>query len=533
LVNSIEHAVQARTLIADSESNRLAPEQQSDGEMARLIGEKDWSKTPVGAKEEWSPALKMMVDMLLANRFPLLLWWGSDYVQFYNDAYRPIPGAKHPKSLGQPARECWSEIWHILKPLIDTPFSGGQPTWIEDFELQIHRSKFPEETHFTVAYSPVPDTAAPSGVGGVLATVHEITGKVIGERRIALLRELAARTTEGRTAEDACSIAAETLAKDPKDLPFASLYLFDSQAKRLRLVGTAGVEPGQPASPPSLSLEPPCDTGLAHFAAQASQQNSIVVIENVASHLGTVPRGPWSDPPRSAVVVPIPSSKIGEIRGIVVHGVSSRLELDDNYRTFSHLIAAQIANAISNAEAYEEERRRAEALAEIDRVKTVFFSNVSHEFRTPLTLMLGPLQDLLARSNTYLSPTAKDQLELVNRNGVRLLRLVNTLLDFSRIEAGRIRAVYQATDLATFTADLASVFRSATDKAGLRLIVDCQDIGEPVYVDRDMWEKIVLNLLSNDNLRRCVASSIRCTMDCLKPVFPSRQGCNHLWGTAV
>src|SRR5499427_7286263 len=109
--------------------------------------------------------------------------------------------------------------------------------------------------------------------------------------------------------------------------------------------------------------------------------------------------------------------------------------------------------------------------------------------------MLGPLQDLLARSQTHLTPTAKEQIELANRNGARLLRLVNTLLDFSRIEAGRVEAVYQVTDLAGFTSELASVFRSATDKAGLRLVADCASLGEPVYVDRDMWEKIVLNLI--------------------------------------
>ena len=143
-------------------------------------------------------------------------------------------------------------------------------------------------------------------------------------------------------------------------------------------------------------------------------------------------------------------------------------------------------------------RKRAEALAEIDRAKTAFFKeNASHEFRTPLTLMLGPLQDLLARSHTHLSPTAKEQLELANRNGARLLRLVNTLLDFSRIEAGRVKAVYQATDLAMFTAELASVFRSATERAGLKLVVNCHPLSEVAYVDRDMWEKIVLNVLSN------------------------------------
>ncbi len=144
--------------------------------------------------------------------------------------------------------------------------------------------------------------------------------------------------------------------------------------------------------------------------------------------------------------------------------------------------------------AYEEERRRSEALAELDRAKTTFFSNVSHEFRTPLTLMLGPIEDALAEP---LEPLQRQRLEVLQRNALRLQKLVNSLLDFSRIEAGRIQARYEATDLARLTAELASVFRSAVEKAGLRLIVDCQPLGEPVYVDRDMWEKIVLNLISN------------------------------------
>src|SRR5579862_4370941 len=182
--------------------------EKTSSEMERLIDEKDWSLTPVGAAQNWCPALRMMVSLLLANRFPTLLWWGPDYVQFYNDAYRPIPGAKHPKSLGQPARECWSEIWHILKPLIDTPFNGGPPTWIEDFELVIYRSSFHEETHFTVAYSPVPDDTAPNGIGGVMATVHEITEKVIGERRVVALRDLGAHLTNAQSVDQACATAA-------------------------------------------------------------------------------------------------------------------------------------------------------------------------------------------------------------------------------------------------------------------------------------------------------------------------------------
>ena len=176
--------------------------------------------------------------------------------------------------------------------------------------------------------------------------------------------------------------------------------------------------------------------------------------------------------------------------------VSPRKALNDSYRIFFELVARQIATSLADARSHDEERKRAEALAEIDRAKTLFFSNVSHEFRTPLTLMLGPLEDTLA-SRDGLTAEQRKRLEVAHRNSLRLLKLVNTLLDFSRLEAGRIQASYEPTDLANLTAELASVFRSAIERAGLRFIIDCVDLEEPVYVDREMWEKIIFNLLSN------------------------------------
>jgi signal transduction histidine kinase/DNA-binding response OmpR family regulator len=180
--------------------------------------------------------------------------------------------------------------------------------------------------------------------------------------------------------------------------------------------------------------------------------------------------------------------------GAVVLGISSRRPFDHDYREWFGLIAAQISASIANARAVEDERRRAEALAEIDRAKTAFFSNVSHEFRTPLTLLLGPVEDALLTDERSLQG---ESLETAHRNALRMLKLVNSLLDFSRLEAGRATARYQPTDLATLTTDLASTFRTPIEQAGLRYTVDCVPLDEPVFVDRDMWEKIVLNLLSN------------------------------------
>ena len=190
------------------------------------------------------------------------------------------------------------------------------------------------------------------------------------------------------------------------------------------------------------------------------------------------------------------SSQEAQAARLVV-GLNPKRPFDDQYRAFVDLVADQFGTALANARAYEQERQRAEALAELDRAKTTFFSNVSHEFRTPLTLLVGPLEDGLADAGTPLPPVHRERQEVAHRNALRLLRLVNTLLDFSRIEAGRIDANFEPTDLATFTAELASVFRSAIEKAGLELVVDCDPLPEAVYVDREMWEKIVLNLLSN------------------------------------
>jgi PAS domain S-box-containing protein len=465
------------------------------GEMGELVRSLDWSATPLGAPENWSPALRTIVRILLANRFPQLLWWGPEYISIYNDAYRPILGRKHPWALGKPVRDCWSEIWDILKPLIDTPFKGGPATWSEDIELQINRAGFIEETHFTVAYSAVPDDTASGGIGGVLATVHEITEKVVGQRRITVLRDLGARTAEARTAEEACVISAEMLRPHGKDIPFALLYVTDASGTRAHLAASCGVGEGVDIAPRIIDLN---DTnGSPWPVAAAHRTGQMEVVKELSSRFVAVPPGPWPDPPQCAAIVPIRSHVAHQNAGFLIAGLSSRLQFDEGYQNFVELATTQIATAIANAQVYEEERRRAEALAEIDRAKTAFFSNVSHEFRTPLTLMLGPLEDALSNSHGILPMGAAASLTVSHRNALRLLKLVNTMLDFSRIEAGRAQACYQPVDLARLTAELASNFESLCQKAGLRLMVQCTGLNEPAHVDPDMWEKIVLNLLSN------------------------------------
>ncbi len=467
------------------------------GEMGERTRAFDWSKTPVGPVVGWPQGLKSAVSICLGSRYPIVIWWGrEDLTQFYNDGYTPMLGVtKHPKSLGQSAKVCWSEIWHIVGPMVESVFATGEATWSEDLLLVLDRNLPREEAYFTFSYSPIRDDAG--AVGGIFCAVTETTGRVVGERRLRTLRDLGRTVTEAKSAEEACAVTARTLATNPADIPFALLYLLDDEAEQARLVATAGLEAGTGPASDRLDLSEPAAGSAVWPLCRVYETATAELVMGLPARFGPLPGGAWPDSPDTALVLPIAAP--GQLRptGFLISGLSPRRVVDTDYRSFFDLIAGQVATAVTNARAYEAEKRRAEALAEIDRVKTAFFSNVSHEFRTPLTLMLGPVEDILAKPADQVMPDNRHLLEVVNRNGLRLLRLVNTLLDFSRIEAGRVRAVFEPTDLAALTADLASSFRSACERAGLRLVVDCPPLAESVFVDREMWEKIVLNLLSN------------------------------------
>jgi signal transduction histidine kinase len=448
------------------------------GEMGALMRSIDWSRSPLGPVDRWPTSLRTTVGIMLGNRFPTMIWWSREFIQVYNDGYRPILGDKHPASMGRSGKEVWAEIWHIVGPMASGILEGGPATWSEHLLLPMRRRGFLEEAYFTFSYSPIPDDDG--RVGGVLVTVQETTDQVLDARQLRALRDLGARTSAAaKSAESACAAAAEVLSGYAADVPFALLYLTDPDSKA-RLVSTAGL----PDGPPKEGSWP---------LAEAAATGEPVLVRDLG-RFGPLPGGPWPEGPHTAIVVPIPSADRQKPHGFLVAGTSSRRLLDERYAGFFRLAADQIATSITNARAREEERRRAEALAALDRAKTNFFSNVSHEFRTPLTLMLGPMEDALAAPGQSLSGQA---LELTYRNTLRLLTLVNALLDFSRIEAGRMQATFVPTDLAAFTAELASVFRAATERAGLRLVVELQAARAPLYVDRSLWEKVVLNLLSN------------------------------------
>lgn len=458
------------------------------GEMGERIRRFDWASSPLGPMEQWPASLKTAVQIMLNSRYPMFVWWGPELINLYNDGYIPVVGSRHVHALGASAPKLWSEIWHDVGPLARDVMERGKATWNERTLLLMERHGFREETYFTFSYSPAPDDDG--GIGGVFCACSEETNQVLGERRLLALRQLASATAEAKSEQEACQIAGNVLAGHPRDVAFALIYRLQEGGAIATLTAAAGVEPGSSLAPREVSTEV---NGAGPWPFHTAQAGQRVVISDL--HAEDLPDGAWAEPCHTAVVLPLVKGGREKPTGFLVAGVSPVRPFDDNYQGFFDLLAASVAAAITNARAYEETRKRAEALAELDRAKTVFFSNITHELRTPLTLILGPVEDAMRQE--MLPPRILTDLETAHRNALRLLRLVNGMLDFSRIEAGRIQASYEPTNLAQLTSDVASVFRAAVEKAELQLTIECPALPEPVYVDREMWEKIVVNLLSN------------------------------------
>jgi len=454
--------------------------------MAELIRRADFSSSPLGPPDRWPQSLRTALSICLSSRFPMIIYWGPQLCVLYNDAYIPIFARKHPDMLGKPAHEAWSEIWDVLAPMYEAVMQGGEATWSEDQLLVLERNGFPEESYFTWSFSPIADESG--SVGGVFTAVFETTARVLGERRLLTLRELGSQVATAESVDATCRAAVETLGKNRHDLPFALLYLLDGDGT-LRLAAQSGLDGLDDAAPSVIAAGEPATWPVG----PALRDQRPHIVHPLPASLPRLPGGPWPEAARRAVVVPLGGGEGEQPGGALVLGISPRLELDPAYEDFLQLVGNHVKSALNSAHSHEEERRRAEALAEIDRAKTAFFSNVSHELRTPLTLLLAPVEDALAGS----AALAANDLEVVHRNALRLLKLVNALLDFSRIEAGRAHAVYRPVDLARATREVAAAFEPAMTRAGLSFTVECEPLPEPVHVDVELWERIVLNLLSN------------------------------------
>lgn len=444
------------------------------GEMGRRFAEFDWDAHPLGPPRHWPAEMRAAVATTLASRFPLVLWLDTaDLFVVYNDAYIEILGDK-PDSLAQPGRVVWWDIWDSIGPMLAGVIATGEATWSRDLMLPMVTAGRRVERFFTFTYSPL--MGADGKPFGIFCPSYETTDRVLSERRLHLLNTVASAIVGSRSIDDAVGVAVGVCASQPADLSFIAVYADGGEPGELTLRG---------ATPSVQALLPDQLAQLTAWDAARSRAE-VKVIDDVASAIPGIDDALGADCPQESLVLPL-----GE--GALVIGASPRRPLDTQFLGFCQLLADQLTSTFASIASYEQQRHRADALAELDRAKTAFLTNVSHEFRTPLTLLLGPLDDAL--SDAPPESVLAERLTTAGRNARRLQRLVDSLLDFSRIEAGRANAKVMHTDVGALTAQIASSFAELCHRAGLELELDCAPA--PADVDPGMWETIILNLLSN------------------------------------
>ena len=447
--------------------------------------ELDWTATPLGPPERWPQSLRSIVRVVLTSKYAMWMSWGPELTFLYNDAYAAMTlGAKHPWALGKPSPVVWPEIWAEIGPRIERVIATGEATFDNALILFLERDGYREETYHTFSYSPLSDDDGT--VRGHLCVVTEDTERILAERRISVLKELGVQLSSTNVAASLFRASERCLAVDSRDLPFTLVYEFDG--KNARLVSSTNLPAGGPGAPFVTSIA----SLESSWAVDLSKRAPVRVAD------AALPEdwGSWDAQIKRVFIAPIVEQRQETPTGVMIAGVNPFRRPDESYLTFVGLYVGQIAAGLANARAYEEAKQRAEALAELDRAKTLFFTNVSHEFRTPLTLIMSPLEEMLGSAAQF-APLDREKLVVALRNGTRLLKLVNTLLEFSRMEAGREEAEFRPTDLRTLTRDVVASFQSLVEGAGLTLAYELEDLRDPVYVDREMWEKIVLNLVSN------------------------------------
>ena len=247
------------------------------GEMARRMRAYPWAESALGDPARWPASLRTACRICLTSRFPMIVWWGPELAFFYNDAYLPLLGSKHP-ALGKPGENVWTEIWDIIGPMLASVMTSGDATWSEDLLLPMDRHGYWEETYWTYSYSPLHDDAGV--VRGVFTAVSDTTERVIGARRLAALQDLGSLAGRARSAVEASQLVGQALA-GAADVPFAAVYLRRPDTGEPVLAATSA-----PGPVPAPLASGPGDWPVADVL-RTGQPVTVT---------GPAPDGPWTTP---------------------------------------------------------------------------------------------------------------------------------------------------------------------------------------------------------------------------------------------
>lgn len=318
----------------------------------------DWSETMLGPPVQWPRTLRTLIPIMLASRFAMRILWGSELLLLYNDAYRSILGPrKHPGAMGRPVEQSYLELWPTVGPMFARVMQG-EALALDDGILPLNRSGYLEECYFTLSYSPIRDEGGT--IRGVLGVVHETTERVLAERRLVALRQLAANLADAETVEGACQSAGEALVRNGADVPFAFFYVADDCNLAGRLVSATGLR-DQPELAPEVLLFR--DEAAGWPLGLAAHRQAPLVVTDVARRFGEVHAGPFPEAISSAIVLPLVRPGAEHPRFFIVVGINPRQPLDEQYQAFFELLGEHVGKAVFNVLAREEARKNAEALA--------------------------------------------------------------------------------------------------------------------------------------------------------------------------
>jgi signal transduction histidine kinase/DNA-binding response OmpR family regulator len=466
----------------------------SNGKSMRAVYDQvDWSATPLGPQNTWPALLRLLVDLCLDSEFPVQISWGPDLLVLYNDAYIPLLGAdKHPWALGRPAGEVGPHLWPASDEHLREVMETGRAYHSVDQQLIINRHGYPEEAYFTFSLSAIRD--ADGTIVGLFNAITETTQHILYERRLQVLRRLGAMSI---TADDSlpstCRAAVEVIGKNRKSVPFAAVFLAQAPNQSPQRVAGYGFDEAVASACELVAAAP-----MNGPVLEVLEHGGTVLVSGLRERYPGLfvpgPLGPLT--PDQAFVLPVVMLGRREPIGALVLGINPYWRPDEAYTAFAAMAARQLGVTITDAVSYQNERRRQQALEELDRVRTEFFQNVTHELRAPLTMLLTPLQDILDEPGVVLPAAARDTVETSVRAGDRLQRVVDALLDVSRAESGPLIPDRQEIDLALATADVVEGFRpTAEERLSLRLDLPPEPLR--AYVDRTMWTAIVTNLVNN------------------------------------
>jgi signal transduction histidine kinase/DNA-binding response OmpR family regulator len=461
--------------------------------MRSVYDEVDWSATPLGPRESWPALLRLLVDLCLDSEFPVQVSWGPDLLMLYNDAYIPLLGVeKHPWALGRPASEVGPHPWPASEERLREVMETGRAYHSGDQRLMINRHGYPEEAYFTFSTSAIRD--ADGRIVGLFNAITETTPHILYERRLQVLRRLGAMSV---TADDSlastCRAAVEMIGRNRKSVPFAAVYLSDLPDQGPRRTAGYGFDETTAAACELVEVAPTSGPVLEVMRDGGSQLVS-GLRDRYPGVFEPGPLGPLT--PDQAFILPIVMLGTRKPMGVLVLGVNPYWRPDEAYTAFAAMAARQLGVIVTDAVSYQNERKRQLALAELDRARTEFFQNVTHELRAPLTMLLTPLQDILDEPGVVLPAATRNTVETSVRAGDRLQRVIEALLDLSRAESGALIPDREDMDLASVTADVVEGYRPATEgRLNLRLDLPPQPLR--AYVDRMMWTTIVTNLVNN------------------------------------